>query len=250
MLRSLKALCGYRVRATDSMAGIARDFLFDDGAWTVRYMAVDTGSRWFPGRRVLVAARFLGRPEWEAGVVPVNLTKARLTGKPPPSPRTARPSARERELEPHGAQARRSPGSAGPQGEGRSAADAHGDGPDPQRRPEVDIAELSLRSGREVIGYRIDAVDGYAGCVQDFIVDDESWVIRYMVVDTGRWFPGRKVLVVPLWVESMTWAGRTARVGLHRTVIAASREYLPSAPVNREYEVRLYDYYGRPKRWR
>ncbi|MHC4250844.1 MAG: hypothetical protein ACYTKD_22295 [Planctomycetota bacterium] len=249
MLRSMKALRGYRVRATDSMAGTVRDFLFDDDTWTVRYMVVDAGSRWFTGRQALVAARFLGRPEWEAGVVPVRQTKAQLTGKPPP--RTARPSARERELEPHGARARRSDGEAvGPQGKGRSAAGAQGDDPDPQRRPEENLAELSLRSGREVTGYRIDAVDGYAGRVQDFIVDDESWVIRYMVVDTGRWFPGRKVLVVPLWVESMTWAGRTARVGLHRTVIAASRAYLPSAPVNREYEVRLYDYYGRPKRWR
>jgi hypothetical protein len=248
MLRSMKALRGYRVRATDSMVGTVRDFLFDDDAWTVRHMVVDIGSRWFSPRQVLVRARFLGAPEWEAGVVPVRLTKAQLTGVHPP--RAAKPSAREREFEPHSVRARRSPGADEPQGAARAGRAAKGDDPSPETQPDEGASELSLRSGREVVGYRIDAVDGYAGRVQDFIVDDETWIIRYMVIDTGRWLPGKKVLVIPLWIESMTWAGRTARVGLHRTVIAASREYAPSAPVNREYEVRLYDYYGRPKRWR
>jgi hypothetical protein len=109
---------------------------------------------------------------------------------------------------------------------------------------------MGLRSARDVAGYRMDAVDGRAGRMQDFIVEDADWVIRYVVVDTGRWLPGRKVLVMPLWIESVAWAGRTARVGLHRKVIASSREYRPSEPVNREREVRLYDYYGRPRRWR
>ncbi len=254
MLRSMKALRGYRVRATDAMAGSVRDFLFDDDAWTVRYMVIDTGSRWFTGPQVLVAMRFLGPPEWDAGVVPVRLSRSELTGAGPP--RTRKPPDRERELEPHGARARHSRKAAAPEDRDQKgkpsppAAPPRGDDPPSSGPPTEEPGELSLRSSREVIGYRIDAVDGYAGRVQDFVVDDESWLIRYMVVDTGRWLPGRKVLVVPLWVESMTWAGRTARVGLHRKVIAASREYLPSAPVNKEYEVRLYDYYGRPKRWR
>jgi hypothetical protein len=248
MLRSMKALRGYRVRATDSMAGTVRDFLFDDDAWTVRHMVVDTGQGWFSSAQVLVGARFLGAPEWEVGVVPVLLTKAQLTGERPPQ--AAKPSAREKEFEPHSVRAQGSQEAAGSQGTVRPEGGAREDDPVPESRPEESLNELSLRSGREVVGYRLDAVDGYAGRIRDFIVDDESWIIRYMVVDTGRWLPGRKVLVIPLWIESMTWAGRTAQVGLHRTVIAASREYAPSAPVNREYEVRLYDYYGRPKRWR
>jgi hypothetical protein len=248
MFRSMKALCGYRVRATDSMAGTVCDFLFDDDAWTVTHMVVDVGSRWFSWKKVLVRSRFLGQPEWEAGVVPVQLTRAQLSDVHPP--RAARSSARERELEPHSVRAGRLPGADEPQGEARPGGGARGDDPDSEMPADSGIDELSLRSGKEIVGYRIDAVDGYAGRVQDFIVDDESWIIRYMVVDTGRWLPGKKVLVIPLWIESMAWAGRSARVGLHKAVIAASREYAPSAPVNREYEVRLYDYYGRPKRWR
>ena len=54
-----------------------------------------------------------------------------------------------------------------------------------------------LRSAREVTGYHIQAVDGGIGHVQDFIVDDEDWGIRYMLVDTRNWLPGESVLVSP-----------------------------------------------------
>ena len=62
-----------------------------------------------------------------------------------------------------------------------------------------------LRSANEVINYRIGATDGEIGHVEDFIVDDETWAIRYMVIDTRNWLPGRKVLVAPQWIESATW---------------------------------------------
>jgi len=248
MLLSMKSLRGYRVRAEDSMAGNVRDFLFDDDSWTVRHMLVETRSILFRGDRAAVGARFLGHPDWEARVVPVSLPLARI--RPPRRARAARPSVGDPEFKPKGARARGSQSAAWQRQGGRASEYPRGDDPDSEGRLKESVAEVGLRGCREVIGYRIDAVDGYAGRVRDFIVDDESWSIRYVVIDTGRWLPGRKVLVIPLWIEGMTWAGRTARIGLHRAVIAASRRYAPSAPVNREHEVRLYDYYGRPKRWR
>jgi len=248
MLLSMKSLRGYRVRAEDSMAGSVRDFLFDDDSWTVRRMLVDTGSILFRGEEAVVGARFLGHPDWEARVVPVSLPLARI--RPPHRARAARPSVGEPEFKPKGARVRDSQNAARQQQGGRASEYSRGDDLDSEGRLAKSVAEVGLRGCREVIGYRIDAVDGYAGRVRDFIVDDESWSIRYVVIDTGRWLPGRKVLVIPLWIEGMTWAGRTARIGLHKAVIAASRRYAPSAPVNREHEVRLYDYYGRPKRWR
>jgi len=249
MLLSMKSLRGYHVRAEDSMAGTVRDFLFDDDSWTVKRMLVDTGSILFRGERTAVGARFLGHPDWEARVVPVSLPLARI--RPPRRARAARPPVGEPEFKPKGSRARGSPNPARlPKGAHQASQYSGGNDPDPEERLEESVAEVGLRGCREVIGYRIDAVDGYAGRVRDFIVEDENWSIRYVVIDTGRWLPGRKVLVIPLWIECMTWAGRTARVGLHRAVIAASRRYAPSAPVNREHEVRLYDYYGRPKRWR
>jgi hypothetical protein len=112
----------------------------------------------------------------------------------------------------------------------------------------------NLHSAREVAGYRVMAIDGEIGHVDDFIMDDEAWEngpweIRYLVIDTRNWLPGRHVLIPPLWAESIRWSTRTAQIGLTQKLIEESPEYDPNAPVNRQYEEVLYDYYGRPRYW-
>ena len=106
-----------------------------------------------------------------------------------------------------------------------------------------------LRSVKEVEGYMLRARDGDIGRCKDFLFDDEIWVIRYMVADTGKWLPSRKVLISPDWIVSIQWLEREVAVDLNVEEIKESPEYDPSAPVNREYEARLYDFYGRPKYW-
>jgi hypothetical protein len=86
--------------------------------------------------------------------------------------------------------------------------------------------------------------------VEDFIVDDQTWTIRYMVIDTiNRLRGSRKVLVSPTWIDSVDWLEN--RVGMDLTVdqIKQGSKYDPSEPINRTYDVRLYDFYGRPKYW-
>jgi len=61
--------------------------------------------------------------------------------------------------------------------------------------------DTHLRSSDEVIGYHIQALDGQIGHVEDFIVDDENWIIRYLVIDTKDILPGKNVLISPLWVD-------------------------------------------------
>src|SRR5471030_1282550 len=46
-------------------------------------------------------------------------------------------------------------------------------------------------------GYAIEASDGRLGTVSDFLFDDASWLVRWLVVDTGKWLSGRKVLLPP-----------------------------------------------------
>jgi hypothetical protein len=107
-----------------------------------------------------------------------------------------------------------------------------------------------LRSVKEVKGYHIQALDGEIGHVEDFVTDDENWVLRYMVVDTKNWLPGKMVLVHPDWITKVSWEDSKVFVDLSRETIKDSPEFDPAAPVNRAYEERLYDYYGRPKYWR
>lgn len=106
-----------------------------------------------------------------------------------------------------------------------------------------------LRSFREVEGYSIAAEDGEVGHVEDLMVDDEEWTIRYMVVDTGGWLSGRKVLVSPTWLRELSASDQEAVVDLTRAQIEASPEYETEGPIYRAYEAELHEEYGRSGYW-
>ena len=106
-----------------------------------------------------------------------------------------------------------------------------------------------LRSTREVIGYHIQAMDKDIGHIEDFVVDQNMWVIRYLIIDTSNWLPASKrVLVAPTWADRVDWTKRKVLVDLTSKEVKNSPEF-DSLPVNREYETTLYDYYGRPHYW-
>jgi hypothetical protein len=82
-----------------------------------------------------------------------------------------------------------------------------------------------------------------------FLVDDRTWAIRSMVVDTRNWLPGRKIRRSPQWIRSVSWADSKVHVDLPRDPVQGAPEYDPDAAVERELEARLYDHYRRPKDW-
>jgi hypothetical protein len=112
-----------------------------------------------------------------------------------------------------------------------------------------------------LIGRSVAATDGRIGHVGDFLVD-RAWTVRWMVVDTGEWLPGRKVLIHPSAVGalhlperpaipmfSMTAASLTVPVNLRRNEIAASPEAAADAPVTEALEDSLFDHYGWDPMW-
>jgi hypothetical protein len=106
-----------------------------------------------------------------------------------------------------------------------------------------------LRSTREVTGYAIHALDDDIGHVEDFIVDDETWAIRYLVVDTRNWWPGKRVLISPRWISATSWEERAVHVDLRKDQVRAGPEYDPERVLNREDEERLHRHYDRPTYW-
>jgi hypothetical protein len=94
-----------------------------------------------------------------------------------------------------------------------------------------------------------EATDGEIGHVEDFLVDDRIWAIRYVVVDTRNWWPGRKVLISPEWIKRVSWPDSRVYVDLTREGVKASPEYDPDRPLERDYESRLYRHYGRRSYW-
>jgi hypothetical protein len=106
-----------------------------------------------------------------------------------------------------------------------------------------------LRSLREVTGYRIKARDGWIGHVQDFVGEDTTWVIRYMVGDTRHWLRGQRVLISPAWVDAVDWHGTEVRVDLDKEGIEHAPAYDPTTPITREYETQLHSAHRRPAYW-
>jgi hypothetical protein len=83
--------------------------------------------------------------------------------------------------------------------------------------------------------------------VKDYIVDDECWTIRFLIVDTGNWLPGRKVLLSPLWITRVDWDDSSVSVDLSRESVQKSPVFDASQPVSMADEDTLYDYYRRPR---
>lgn len=251
MLRSLDEIRGYTLAARDGEFGRCKDFLFDDRSWVVRYMVADTG-KWLPGRKVLLSPIFFGAVRWRDRHVAIDLTAKEIEEAPPLVEHA--PVSRQHEkvyfdyyqfpyywagTDFWGSYP--TPQLLGSATE-RAAAEDAGES--------VDEEDRYLRSAREVEGYRIRAADGEIGHVEDFILDDETWRIRYLVVDTRNWLPGgKKVLVSPDWVEAVDWVEGSVSVPLDVDSVKNSPEFDPRAPVNREYEATLYDFYGRPYYW-
>jgi hypothetical protein len=93
-----------------------------------------------------------------------------------------------------------------------------------------------LRSTRQVSGYRIHATDGEIGHVKDFIVDDEKWTIDFLVIDTGNWLPGRKVLISPQWIKNVNWADSSVYLDRTRQAVENSLDFDSTETNLRDYK--------------
>ena len=249
MLRSVKSMSGQALKARDGEIGSSKDFLFDDQFWTIRYMVANTGS-WLTGRKVLISPMSISRSGWKNMRFEIDMSKDEIASAPPLDEDA--PVSRQYEIRwvKHYSA---TPYWIGPYAWGSSeypiGLPGQGVKDDIVINPDVD-QDKNLRSASEVIGYKISASDDEIGHVEDFILNDDNWTIRYMVVDTRNWIPGRKVLISHLWIEFISWPERKVMVNLTKKQVENSPVYDPSAPVNREYEEQLYDYYGRPKYWK
>jgi hypothetical protein len=247
MLRSLKDIQTYKVHAVDGDIGSVHSFLFDDHEWIVRYLVVDLGG-WLSGRKVLVSPNIIQKADGEQKILFVALPKKKI--KESPDIDKDKPVSRKKELE---TKKHDLPIYWGATGKAPYVFThlpppkmESGEGSGLNEEKEASY----LRSSKEVMDYRIEARDGEIGHVEDFIVENEvPWNIRYIAIDTRNWLPGRKVLISPHWAKRISWALKELFVDLSMDDIKNSPEFVPDMPVNREYEDKLYDYYGRPKYW-
>jgi uncharacterized protein YrrD len=254
MLRSVENdLKGLSLQATDGDVGTIDDVYFDDEKWAVRYFVVNTGN-WLMRDYVLISPMAVRGETWNGEAIPVALTKEQVENSPDIS--TDEPVARQHEREfanyygwpyywvgPYTWGAWASPAAiayAPPSVETEE-----------QRTEDVEEeGDPHLRSASNVNGYRIHARDEEIGHVADFLVEEETWKVRYMIVDTSNWWFGKKVLIAPEWIERIEWDGSLVYVDLTVEQIKSGPEWDPNQPVAEAYEDKLHRHYDRKPTYR
>jgi uncharacterized protein YrrD len=245
MLYNVKILQGFKLHCLDGEIGKVEEFYFDDKHWAIRYLVANTGN-WLTGRQVLISPYALKVVDKEEHTISVKLTKKKI--KESPSLESDKPVSRQFEMSYYGY-------FGWPEYWGGDYI--WGNYPyifhDPEEwkknAREKKAWDHNLRSTREVSGYHIQATDGEIGHVADFIIDDETWVIHYLIIDTHNWLPGKKVLISPKWINRFSWEESKAFINLPRETIKKAPEYIDGELLSRDYEAELYSHHKRKGYW-
>ncbi|CAN5632005.1 hypothetical protein BH09VER1_BH09VER1_15000 [soil metagenome] len=225
MLLSLKRLYGQKLDTSDGEVGHVKDFYFDDRQWKVRYVVADTGN-WLRGRLVLISPHAFGALPKIGDPLLVNLTLQQIENGP--QIESHKPISRQYEDEyfryygyptywredatwgtkslPAGL-----PFQVLPITE--------------QQLAESSDDDLHLRSSNAITDYEVATSGGDIGHVTDFLMDDKSWQIRYLVIETGHWYSGKEIVISPKDVDQISYEDSAVTLNLTRESILKAPEY-------------------------
>ena len=223
MLQNIKQLYGNKLAADDGDIGHVKDFYFDDENWVVRYLIADTGS-WLTGRLVLLTPHAFGKLDQNEKTLHVKLHKKKIQDSP--SIESHKPVSRQYETNYYA----------------YYGWPTYWDGSSmwgisgyplvlPPSKKEMEIQkkyhhrdDKHLRSMQEVIGYNIQSVDGEIGHVSNFLVDDKSWAIHELVIETGHWYSGKEILIPTSKVKRISYEEAKVFVSLTKADIQQTAE--------------------------
>jgi hypothetical protein len=245
MFRTGRQLRGCSLQAKDGEIGRVQDLYFDTLYWGLRYFMVNAGK----GLRrhfVLISPESVHAPRWDQHLLPVDLTQEQVRHSPDwerdqPVSRQYEAALRKHYAWPpywgsfYGAGGIGSPPISATSLAAGSVQDIELEG-DPH-----------LFSAEDVIGHHVEASDGEIGHVDDLLLDDQRWTIRYLIIATRNWWPGKKVILSPWWASELDWSHRKICVDLKREAIKTSPSYNPEEILTNEASGELHDYYGRPR---
>lgn len=208
MLYGLTGIRNFHLKAKDGEVGLCDDILFDDRDWSVLYMVVLLRT-WLPGRKFLIPHEAFGRLDREKAEINLDLTMAEIKKAEP--------------LEAHPPLAMQRRGEFARLfliASGCLPTDANLSGKDESTDDGTEPNEAQhLRSAKELSRYKVAAIDGDCGYVQDLLASDEDDEIRYLVVDLGRWIKKRAVMVPPEWISSVDWDNRQINLNRNKETI-------------------------------
>jgi len=260
MLFAVSALRNCPVRASDGDIGSARDFLFDDKNWKIRWMEIDAG-HWLPGRRVLVHPCAIAPielppkpalPMLSPGPtleLAVNLTRAQIEAGP--QSRAEEPVTREMESllydyygwDPYWGVTHFGAGAL-PNSEQQIVPEAARRDAAAEAFPAEDVS--GLHSAVSVQGMSVHASDGDIGHVENLLADDSNWEIRYLLIATRNWWPGKVARLSPYAVKDIDWYGARINMNVTREQVKAAPAWDPLALFDAASEEALHRHFGWP----
>jgi hypothetical protein len=224
MERTINSLSGCRMEATDGEIGKVKEFYFGDETWTVRYLILQTES-WLSNRKVLISPQAVIKGLSKPGIFMVDLTQDQIRKSPDID--TEKPVSRQQEIELYGHYSWKGYWESGFYAQGVGEIKEVGDVPSGAKgRPAVD---LHLRTTSYVTGFHIHGTDGEIGHIVDFVLDDQTWKLLYLIVDTHKLPGGKKVMIGIGHILQMQW--NDAEIYLDETVtdVEKSPVFEPSA---------------------
>jgi hypothetical protein len=261
MLRNLEELQHYAINATDGVIGKVTDVLFSDKDWVARYLIVDTGN-WLFSRKVLISPIAITGQYWSKEALSVELTQEQVKNSPDID--THKPVSRQHELDYFSYYG--FPiywGGAGMWGEGSfpNGAMAADEGvtlsPNAEQAKAFALTQAklhqnddpNLNSANTVIGYHIEAIDGEIGHVKGLLLDEKTWAIRYLIVDTSNWWIGHSMLITPDLIKNIEWVSSRVHVNLTRQAVRDAPLYDSTLAIDRKYEEAIYKHFGLTEYW-
>ena len=247
MLVETKTLHGCKVHAIDGEIGTIDEVLFEDNTWIVRYLIVSTGP-WLFQRKVLIVPAKVIEIDWTTRTLNVDISRDQVENSP--SVDTAKPVSRQWETDYYNYYAMPYYWG-GSIGRGQLMGMMPPIGLIPFESPKLEQHESELlhshddphlRSSKALVGYKISAKDGHIGHVRGFIVDDLTWEIQYLGVDTGDWWPGKKVLLPLTWINSINWPENSVLIEATRLEVQNTPEWDTDEPITSEFQAKLYAY--------
>jgi hypothetical protein len=253
MLFAVSGLEGCPIAACDGHIGAVKDFLFNDRSWKIRWMVVDTGD-WLPGRKVLIHPSAIAPleippkprlPMMSTGdslKVSVNLTKQQIEASP--EAREDDPVSKDMESLLYDYYGLDAGWGATNLGEKAIVAEAAA-----HRAEEIEngpAGDPHLRSVAWVKGYHVQASDGELGHVENFLADDVNWDIRYLVIATRSWWPGKVVQLAPYAVIDIDWLDREVKLNVMRDQVKSAPAWDPLAMTDAVSEQQLHRHFGWP----
>jgi hypothetical protein len=257
MLRKLTDLKGFAVVGKSEDLGTVSDFYFDQQHFILRYLVIDTGS-WLQKEKTLLSTAAFTKIDFANSEIQVDLTKPDLEAGPsleknkPVSKQMEEKMAQHFDWPLYWTMPDNGPAIQAGTVLRRKLFDFNDFDQSSMSTSNSQAIESNLRSFAEVHKYHIQALDKEFGHLTDLFVDEENWLIRYLLIDTRNILPGKDVLIAPEWIQNISWNQKKIFISKTKAEIKSAPPYQEQTAkdlVERSYEKELYEHYNEEKYW-